>query len=533
MRVTTEDTTGRFDVNMSDGMVLEPNASVALQSANFTRETASVSLNAETDTFRMTTDSSDADNLRQLQITDQFGHGTTFYDNRNFVQLLENFSHSINVAMDIQLAADVGVQAVIETNKDSRVEIKIKRTHLLNWNADAAANIMDHAVFFKNVTRGVTLQKTTSNANPKFADGRLGNAIAADKSAFGRGAALARVRCFSIQDATDATKNGFFMGLIEESKRPLIFGDTSALSTTDFLCGIQVGNSDTTIQIQTSNEFGQAEAGLVDNNQSYTPNLMTGGAEGDHDVFTIENHGGVAKMFQYTATAPAGRQLNNNFFNLKQNVLDPTTNYYFVVCLLGPSGTTKVDQCGAINDPFFTRPSTVASFTAPIPVGNLLTNFVFPNPPAPTFETVMKITLQRQNPLTSELEDNKQLMEFLGFTNSDLNPDNIKSGSYDFVAENASRASISSETFLIQLLGLPLESYDSVGGGRESTLYTIVHDVEQKLFQEINFNSSYPIYIQIKNRNKIQLRNFKCRILDSDLQPLTLQGRSQLTLLFN
>ena len=62
MRVTTEDTTGRFDVNMSDGMVLEPNASVALQSANFTRETASVSLNAETDTFRMTTDTSDADN---------------------------------------------------------------------------------------------------------------------------------------------------------------------------------------------------------------------------------------------------------------------------------------------------------------------------------------------------------------------------------------------------------------------------------------------------------------------------------------
>ena len=90
MRVTTEDTTGRFDVNMSDGMVLEPNSSVALQSANFTRETASVSLNTETDTFRITTDTSDADNLRQLQITDQFAHGTTFYDNRNFVQLLTN-----------------------------------------------------------------------------------------------------------------------------------------------------------------------------------------------------------------------------------------------------------------------------------------------------------------------------------------------------------------------------------------------------------------------------------------------------------
>jgi len=531
MRVTTEDTTGRFDVNMSDGMVLEPNSSVALQSANFTRETASVSLNAETDTFTITTDTSEAVNLRQLQITDQYGHGTTFYDNRNFVQLLENFSHSINVAMDIELAADVGVQAVIETNKDSRVEIKLKRTHLLNWNADAAANIMDHAVYFRNVTRGVTLQKTTSTG-VNFADGRLGTSIAADKSAFGRGASLARVRCFDIQDAADQTKNGFFMGLIEESKRPLIFGDTSALSTSDFLCGIQVGNSDTTIKIQTSNEFGNPHPGLVDNNQSYTPNLMTG-AEANHDVFTIENHGGVAKMFQYTATVPTGRQLNNNDIDQKQNVLDPTTNYYFVVCLLGPNATTKVDQCGAINDPFFTRPSTVASFTSPIPVGNLLTNFVFPNPPAPTFETVMKITLQRQNPLTSEQEDNKALMEFLGFTNSDLNPDNIKSGSYNFVAQNASRASISSETFLIQLLGLPLESYDSVGGGRESTLYTIVHDVEQKLFQEINFNSSYPIYIEIKNRNKIQLRNFKCRILDSDLQPLTLQGRSQLTLLFN
>ena len=129
---------------------------------------------------------------------------------------------------------------------------------------------------------------------------------------------------------------------------------------------------------------------------------------------------------------------------------------------------------------------------------------------------------------------NPELADFLGFNNqTQLNTLQTPGSRITFRAPFTTRAALRAETYLIQLISRSVESYDSLSGGKENTIYTIVKDVvETGVEEEINFNSNYPIYIQLKNKNEVLLRDLKARIVDSDIKELTLMGRSQLSLLF-
>jgi hypothetical protein len=90
------------------------------------------------------------------------------------------------------------------------------------------------------------------------------------------------------------------------------------------------------------------------------------------------------------------------------------------------------------------------------------------------------------------------------------------------------------DAFLVELLNIPLDSYDSYttddrGNGQRKNILAVVPVSDRQ--GEIIYEPNTPFFINIKNENELLLRNIRARILNSDYQPLLTRGLTTLTLL--
>ena len=99
--------------------------------------------------------------------------------------------------------------------------------------------------------------------------------------------------------------------------------------------------------------------------------------------------------------------------------------------------------------------------------------------------------------------------------------------------------------FLVETMSIPLESYNSsrnktndsrltnsnhtTEGARRNILDTIPYS--SLTTGHIEYTPNEMVFIDIKNSNHLNLRNIKLRILDSDLEPVTISGDANITLL--
>jgi hypothetical protein len=122
------------------------------------------------------------------------------------------------------------------------------------------------------------------------------------------------------------------------------------------------------------------------------------------------------------------------------------------------------------------------------------------------------------------------LPKFLGYKN-------IKYGSLmnmevSYLAENIFDAVDISDSFVIEMLSMELNSYDSQASGRRSIL-AVVPKSEEDTEGAIVFQVPYPTFIDIKNYQELSRRNIRCRILKSDLTKIVVSGFSVMTLLLD
>ena len=84
------------------------------------------------------------------------------------------------------------------------------------------------------------------------------------------------------------------------------------------------------------------------------------------------------------------------------------------------------------------------------------------------------------------------------------------------------------QAYIIECINLNLDSYDGLVNKRKSILYVIPS--KKITDSQLVHSSEYPKFIGIKNRNKLNMRNFKLRLLDSDLSPVKTFGLNSITL---
>ena len=127
-----------------------------------------------------------------------------------------------------------------------------------------------------------------------------------------------------------------------------------------------------------------------------------------------------------------------------------------------------------------------------------------------------------------------ELSTFLGF-NSMRRP---QSGVFDvvfptFVAERAFNTPEFADTYMIQMLNLSVESYDSYsknnqGGQRQNILAVLPSTSTTGSFV---YEPSYPTFLDLDNKEHISLRNLKMRIIYGDYSPIAAKGVGSIILM--
>lgn len=100
-----------------------------------------------------------------------------------------------------------------------------------------------------------------------------------------------------------------------------------------------------------------------------------------------------------------------------------------------------------------------------------------------------------------------------------------------FSADNQFNPSDLSESYIVELLNINLQSYDSAIKQRRNILNTIVNTTENN--DRITYESNYPLYIDMNNAQPLTLRNIRARILKEDGSNITIDGFAQMTVLID
>lgn len=128
--------------------------------------------------------------------------------------------------------------------------------------------------------------------------------------------------------------------------------------------------------------------------------------------------------------------------------------------------------------------------------------------------------------------DDVDFARFLGFENRRIPSSGyIVVKNFTATAENEFKPTSLSESFVVELLNINLESYEGLLKQRKNILASIVN--QQVVNDRVHFVAPYPQYIDMNNANPITLRNIRARILKEDLSEITVNGFSQMTLLID
>jgi len=105
---------------------------------------------------------------------------------------------------------------------------------------------------------------------------------------------------------------------------------------------------------------------------------------------------------------------------------------------------------------------------------------------------------------------------------------NIEEAQY--LADNVYTTGLGVNGFIIQLLNLTVDSYDSFREQRENILAVIPSTDSSG---ELVYMPPFPIFIDMMNKNELSVRNIRLRIVNTDYTPLPMEGIGLVTLLID
>lgn len=123
-----------------------------------------------------------------------------------------------------------------------------------------------------------------------------------------------------------------------------------------------------------------------------------------------------------------------------------------------------------------------------------------------------------------------ELANFLGF--NDIVRPSIKVTELNLIADEKFQPTDISDSFLVLLDTLQLESFDGYNNKRQSIL-AVVPKSDNNDLGEVIYEPNYPTFIDLNNEYPINLRNIRARIVRNDYAKINTNGLATLTLLID
>lgn len=283
--------------------------------------------------------------------------------------------------------------------------------------------------------------------------------------------------------ADDGTNNGFVIGYTAENPS----ASTTVINPINYLYAIRY------------KDLTQPYGVIINGVETPTEFMPLIG-----DTFDIACYNGTIHLYIYRATG-------NTVLWLHDGPYDHQTNLFPLMLFIGTS--TIINGIQFTSDPYYNQ-INIHGGAEISPTNNLLT-------PIPTTKEKTNCYLQFINPdLGLLLGFNKTRYPSSGFE-SIAEP--IYLGEKPFTLRDFS------ESYVIELLNLKLDSMDSQSKGPKNFLYVIPQ--LSAIREHVVYQVPQLIFLNLNNATNINLRELRARVLKEDLTPITCYGISEMVII--
>ena len=482
LRLHTTDFNSIFDCVFNEEIKINPYSEIALHSASFPLANRFINIDASNDqlTFQVQNGVSHTINIT---------HGT--YTKFNATRLLEQITDKMNQDLLITNSKEHGTEISANVNNDTRVSFDFGYANQLVISSAAR----DQNSFYA-ATPAVTIG---SRGNDIKLAGTGDQSVNNDKGYIvgevpftrGCGNIIFDLHTYSAGDGAAGT-NAFTMGLIPKSLFDIYKGEFPSTI------------ADPTQVATTLWKFGR-------------PFSSHGGGDGltEGSKISMDLSNGKISFNEYTAGG-AVRELFAVDFDYDDLA---ETDYYPAIILHTEPQYLKIRNLKYTPTPF-SLPPTIENLDP------LIETSAFGAAPRPfgLRPTIYNLTFPANS-----------LRDFLGFDLLNLNP--LSNATDDRAGERAFRAIqhfqsvVSSDNYMIEMLNIKLDSYDSftinnAGGGRKSILAPI--PVSEQVIDNqtglVQYEPNTYNFISINNEYALNLRNIRMRIIDFQHAPVLNSG---------
>jgi len=560
IRLTTEDTNCIFDAQFNEEVLIAPNTEIALKSASLAFTSTIQAVPRGENSLSVFHDA----NERRINLT------PGVYSPKNTDTILKEIYTKLNGTMTLgQEIKEHGLEYLVGINDNQRVEVRNLRAHPISitgedyyayglgqgrmWNVNGTEVSAETGV---GQNDGVLIRKATAGltATPDY------KATATPDFPFGAGLATWRSTVSRLRPPLGGgTISGFEIGFIEMTDATKI--DDGTLTSADVLCSMRVEASLAgglgTIHFKSSKTGAYVNTGINFANVASAAAAATNDTiewisgkdlDGVHKLMCNIHKNGVAtvnigKVDRVGSFSPDKPILG--FYSLYAGTTfnDITFTNYTPSFFLDPTPSKHLD---AIRRKQLDTPSTSVGST----LGTLVA-FDYVNPMryrmVSDSKSIKDGIMGFPANLVTNVENSNTFYDIedmdLTFSTTAMLPDQIiieypSGGLLQFtvgvISPQLAFQSFGSQNYIVELLNLPLNSYDSFTSKRgRSNILAVIPQNEfnfGNLDTVLMYEPSEMTYISLTNNSELSLRNIRARIVFPDYSSIDTFGLSSLVL---
>jgi hypothetical protein len=479
IRLTTENRDGIFNVDFNDQIIIPKESKMALQSCSVQADGGKITINADNNeiTYTLGSNSFDGGTIRLASETYfRSGVDSLFLDIKD--KLNQDTLWTYTKANRRQL----GVEWEVSTNNDNKVVIEYKRgdnkEHTSTWRYED--------LLVKRTDPGVWTKE------PLLAGSADNESVAYQEYFLSRGNGFFRTQINNlITSGGTILENGFIIGL---SSKDLASAPLDDFTNDDINYGIHAVYNGPTL------EYYTIEDGIF--TLSSESGTFNGSGDPTNDYIELMINGGSINYSVYhnvDAGEPTSLIADEPLYEANQKL------YPFIIF----RGSSTEASCNNVR--------LTASPYDQVPTGNH--DNLSLSPPDPVSSSDSNF-LQFQS---------TTLANYLGFNNSRIPREGVVDAStYSYVADRKFTGKINADNFLIEMMNITLDSYDGFVNQRKNILSVVPQNDSNDL---IIYEPNTQNFIDLNNKDEINLRNIKCRFLNTDYTPFNMIGLASITIL--
>jgi len=482
IRLTTTDSNAIFSNTFNEDIIIEPNSKIALHSLTTQIQTEQLIIDALNDDITF--------GFAGVDYTIHLAHNT--YDKTNIDDFFIDFTYKFNRALGYT-ESTIGRQWLASTSSNF-FTLQVRTGAIISpidiWEDDTSK-------IFEINNVGITPNNKALGRNGG-ADTTF-DSFLYFKSTICKGVSTLRGRIYS---NLEEDNGGFLMGYYTEQ-----VSDETIIDPTKIKFGIQFVDEEKNYKIYKDG---------VQSVSTVLPIISgnTGGENNDYLVIDSYQNKLYAKVYNQSTVS------RQNGLEIDTLEWDHETELYPFLCFV--SSKTDISDIKFVCDPFYTddKNSLISKKFVEVPdLGGV-------------------VSLKSNKVVNSYLQFNDiDLARLIGFRTQRIpiavgdTYQTDRDGFLEYKANNILAFRDIADTYLVEMLNLNINSFDSVKKQHMNLLAVIPQFDAVK--ERLVYNAVYPVFLDLNNPYRINLRELRARILKEDLSTINSIGYSQITILID